>query len=77
MSNWLGRMANCSLSAPSFQAAAAVLPVFIICAMLFSGFFIGSDSIPAYIAWGQYLSYIKYAFAGVSINQFKVGTACY
>lgn len=39
--------------------------VLIIFAMLFAGFFIGSNQIPAYIRWGQYLSYIKYAFAAM------------
>lgn len=50
-------MALCvSTMLPNPQTASAVMPVFIILAMLFSGFFISVDTIPSYIAWGQCMS---------------------
>jgi hypothetical protein len=42
--------------------------------MLFGGFFIGSNQIPEYIRWGQWLSFIKYAFDAAAQNQFQVCT---
>lgn len=38
--------------------------------MLFSGFFLNSDSIPPYFEWISYLSPIKYGFTALAKNEF-------
>eukprot|EP01134_Creolimax_fragrantissima_P006164 CFRG6164T1 len=54
---------------PDPQTASAIIPVFIVLSMLFSGFLIGSGSIPDYLIWLEYLSYIKYGFQALSNQQ--------
>eukprot|EP01134_Creolimax_fragrantissima_P004609 CFRG4609T1 len=56
------------------QTASAIVPVLIAGAMLFGGFFISSSSIPDYLMWIEYLSYIKYGFQATSLNQFPSRT---
>eukprot|EP00128_Syssomonas_multiformis_P012306 Colp12_sorted_trinity150504_noHs@9986 len=56
---------------PDPQTASAIVPVFIVLAMLFGGFFIQNNSIPTYIAWGRWLSYISYAFTAVAQSQLE------
>jgi hypothetical protein len=38
--------------------------------MIFSGFFINTDSIPVYLDWIKYLSPMKYAFEAYCLNEF-------
>lgn len=52
------------------QAAAALIPVFIIMSLLFGGFFIGADQLDDWLGWLQYLSFIYYGFNSLMINQF-------
>ena len=59
-----------SAPASSPQAAAAVTPVLIVCALLFGGFFIQPDTIPVWLRWLRFLSFIYYGFSAVMINQF-------
>jgi ATP-binding cassette subfamily G (WHITE) protein 1/ATP-binding cassette subfamily G (WHITE) protein 2 len=39
--------------------------------MLFSGFFLNSDSIPPYFNWISFLSPIKYAFISMAKNEYS------
>eukprot|EP00179_Madagascaria_erythrocladioides_P005209 CAMPEP_0198312416 /NCGR_PEP_ID=MMETSP1450-20131203/3790_1 /TAXON_ID=753684 ORGANISM="Madagascaria erythrocladiodes, Strain CCMP3234" /NCGR_SAMPLE_ID=MMETSP1450 /ASSEMBLY_ACC=CAM_ASM_001115 /LENGTH=678 /DNA_ID=CAMNT_0044015361 /DNA_START=101 /DNA_END=2137 /DNA_ORIENTATION=+ len=55
---------------PDPQTSAAITPVFMILFMLFGGFFIDVDSIPAAVGWIRYLSFIFYGMNGLLHNQF-------
>eukprot|EP00123_Amoebidium_parasiticum_P014061 comp22305_c0_seq1/m.33111 comp22305_c0_seq1/g.33111 ORF comp22305_c0_seq1/g.33111 comp22305_c0_seq1/m.33111 type:complete len:668 (-) comp22305_c0_seq1:89-2092(-) len=55
---------------PSIQAAMAVLPMAIMPLMLFSGFYVQSNSVPVYFTWIQWLSPIKYSFQALALNEF-------
>uniref|UniRef100_T1JB20 Protein white n=1 Tax=Strigamia maritima TaxID=126957 RepID=T1JB20_STRMM len=44
----------------------AVLPL-----LLFGGFFLNKRSVPWYLNWLQYISWFKYAFEALAINQWK------
>lgn len=52
------------------QAAAGIIPVFVILALLFGGFFIGNSALPAWIGWGKWLSFVFYAFNALGKNEF-------
>ncbi|TYH32921.1 hypothetical protein ES332_D13G023800v1 [Gossypium tomentosum] len=47
------------------------------CFLLFSGFFINRDRIPAYWIWFHYLSVIKYPYEAVLHNEFDNSTECF
>lgn len=56
------------------QAAAAVIPVFVIMALLFGGFFINSEQLDKWISWAKYLSFVFYAFNALVKNEFNDGS---
>jgi ABC-type multidrug transport system ATPase subunit/ABC-type multidrug transport system permease subunit len=56
-----------------YTVVVAILAYF----LLFSGFFINRDRIPAYWIWFHYLSLVKYPFEGVLHNEFGRAGECF
>ena len=51
--------------------ALSLAPLFVLPFMLFSGFFISYEDVPAYVAWLQAISPVRYAFAALMQNEFN------
>jgi len=51
--------------------ALTVTPVLVIPFMLFGGFFLNAASVPVYFIWLQYLSYFKYSYEAMVINEWR------
>ncbi|XP_048586783.1 protein white isoform X3 [Nematostella vectensis] len=55
----------------STTGASAIAPPILIPFLLFGGFFVRADSTPVYFIWIAYLSFFKYGFELLSINQWE------
>ena len=48
-----------------------VLPMVLELARLFGGFFLAPSRLPKYFAWLDALSYVKYSYVGISLNELQ------
>ncbi|CAI5445588.1 unnamed protein product [Caenorhabditis angaria] len=53
------------------DVAMTILPIFVVPIMAFGGFFITFDAIPSYFTWLSSLSYFKYGYEALAINQWQ------
>lgn len=62
------------------DVAMTILPIFVVPIMAFGGFFITFDAIPSYFKWLSSLSYFKYGYEALAINEWdsiKVIPECF
>jgi ABC-type multidrug transport system permease subunit len=59
---------------PNVEAATAAGPPAIIIALLFGGFFININTLPIVANWLPYVSFLKWTFEALCINEFKGAT---
>lgn len=75
-------MLLCSLAATSLallisalckttDMSVTVLPLALEITRLFGGFFLAPSRLPAYFAWLDALSYVKYTFVGTALNELE------
>lgn len=55
---------------PDQQVALNVFPVLFMPLMIFSGFYLNKENTPPYFIWVQYISFIKWIFQAVMLNEF-------
>eukprot|EP00937_MAST-01D_sp_MAST-1D-sp2_P003420 g3420.t1 len=48
-----------------------VAPAFVVLFLMFSGFLINEESVPVWLSWLQEISFIRYAFKALAINEFR------
>jgi len=64
----LGMILSASLR--SVEMAPQLAPACVIIFLMFSGYFLNEDSIPVYLEWLKYISFIRYAFQALCVNEF-------
>eukprot|EP01101_Sappina_pedata_P004816 TRINITY_DN2092_c0_g1_i2.p1 TRINITY_DN2092_c0_g1~~TRINITY_DN2092_c0_g1_i2.p1 ORF type:complete len:648 (-),score=245.09 TRINITY_DN2092_c0_g1_i2:107-2050(-) len=62
--------------APTLEVATILSPVLNVIFLLFGGFFINPNSIPVYYSWIKYISFFKYGYQVLCINEFQDATFC-
>ncbi|KAJ1964682.1 hypothetical protein IWQ62_002863 [Dispira parvispora] len=63
-----GTLVACAFE--NMELAMIIMPVTILPLMIFGGLLVNTGTAPAYLAWIQWISPIKYAFSAFAINQF-------
>jgi hypothetical protein len=73
LENFVGLSLGIMLSAcfSNVTMAAQVAPAVVILFLMFSGFLINEDSVPVYFVWLKEISFIRYAFKAVAVNEFQ------
>jgi ABC-type multidrug transport system ATPase subunit len=73
LENFVGISIGMSLSASfsSVTMAPQLAPAVVILFLLFNGFMINEESIPAYFIWLREISFVRYAFKAVVVNEFQ------
>ena len=56
------------------DAAPKVAPAVVVLFLMFSGYFLNDESIPVWLSWLKYLSFIRYAFQALVVNEFRGAT---
>jgi ATP-binding cassette, subfamily G (WHITE), member 2 len=54
----------------SAQIAAAIVPLVVVLAFLFAGFFIRAEVMPGVVRWGQNLSFLYWGYNALAKNEF-------
>jgi ABC-type multidrug transport system ATPase subunit len=79
LENFVGIALGMVISAwlKSVEMAPQVAPAFVVLFLMFSGFLINDSSVPVWLIWLKHISFIRYAFTALAINEFKGATfAC-
>ena len=59
-----------SASFNSVEMAPQLAPAFVILFLMFSGFFLNESNVPVFLIWLRELSFIRYAFQALCVNEF-------
>eukprot|EP00698_Gefionella_okellyi_P019109 TRINITY_DN580_c0_g2_i1.p1 TRINITY_DN580_c0_g2~~TRINITY_DN580_c0_g2_i1.p1 ORF type:complete len:1354 (-),score=287.08 TRINITY_DN580_c0_g2_i1:518-4579(-) len=59
-----------SALSPNETVAIVVGPMVLILSVLFSGFFVNAATIPVFMAWGQWIDWLRYLFEAAIVNEF-------
>ena len=60
-----------SASFTSVEMAPQLAPAFVILFFMFSGFFLNESNVPVWLIWLREISFIRYAFQALCVNEFK------
>jgi hypothetical protein len=63
-----------SASFTSVEMAPQLAPAFVILFLMFSGYFLNESNVPVFLIWLRELSFIRYAFQALCVNEFKDAT---
>ena len=63
-----------SASFTSVEMAPQLAPAFVILFLMFSGFFLNESNVPVFLIWLKEISFIRYAFQALCVNEFKDAT---
>mmetsp|Transcript_11457 Transcript_11457/g.34275 ORF Transcript_11457/g.34275 Transcript_11457/m.34275 type:complete len:278 (+) Transcript_11457:770-1603(+) len=65
----IGLALSVSLSKP--EMAGQIAPAITVLFLMFSGYFLNESSIPVFLRWFKYLSFVRYAFQALAVNEFR------
>ena len=73
LENFTGIALGMVLSAwlKSVDVVPKVAPLFVVLFLMFSGYLINDASVPVWLIWLKDISFIRYAFTALAINEFK------
>lgn len=60
------------IAARDSSTAIALVPIIILPFVIFSGFFVNSHTVPVYFIWVPYISFVRYAFGALVINEVRI-----
>ncbi|KAJ8598608.1 hypothetical protein CTAYLR_001713 [Chrysophaeum taylorii] len=65
----LGLCLSVTLERP--EMAGQVAPAVTVLFVMFSGYFLNESSIPVYVRWLKYISFVRYTFQALAVNEFR------